>query len=399
MPKRLTPVDLTIGERIRARRQLRGWTVRLAADRAGISHTTLSRIERGTRSADNRFILADIAAGLECSVTDLTGQPGAPADQSAAVAQANVHAIRGALIEADFGEPPTHAPRPLPVLERETELVQALRSRLDYAGAGQYLPRLIRELHAAAASPDRDTALRLAVIVGDVALSVARYTGYPAEAWLGAEWSRQAAEALDDPVLLGFSAWARTHAATGCGAYERGHALATRAVDALQDNLSAPNAAEMLGLLLLTSAHTSYAIKRPGDAAEYFAEAARVAARTGETTTFDQYFGPTNVAFWQLSSEVDGGDPGKAVQIANGTDPAVLPVPMRQVMFYLDAGRAFARVRRDREATRALLTAERIGPQHVRSSPIAAETARGLLGRAQRGSELRGLAERLGVAG
>ena len=399
MPKRLTPVDLSIGERIRARRQLRGWSVRLAADRAGISHSTLSRIERGQASADNRFVLADIAAGLECSVT---GLPGMPADRDAAAAQANVHAIREALIAADFGEPPTYVPRPMSAIEREVELVQALRTRLDYAGAGRFLPRLIRELHAAATGRDRAAALRLAVPVGDVAVCIARSAGHPADAWLSAEWSRRAAEALDDPVLLGFAAWARSHAANGCGAYARGRVLATRAADELRGRLNAPHAPEMLGLLLLISAHSAYATRRPGDAAEYFAEAERLAAHTGETTTFDNYFGPTNVQFWKLGAEVDGGDPGRAVHIARSTNPAQLAVPMRQVMFYLDAGRALAHVRRDRDAIRFLLTAERIGPQLVRSNPLAAETARGLLDRSRRqagGTALRGLCERLRVAG
>jgi transcriptional regulator with XRE-family HTH domain len=403
MPKRITPVDQSIGGRIRARRQLRGWSVRFTADRAGLTHASLSRIERGLQSADNRFVLADIAAALECSVAELTGSPVTLTDASVVSARASVAAIREALLEADFASASTTSPRALPLLERETALVQDLRGRLDYAGAGQYMPRLIRELHATADGPDRETALRLAVFVGEVAVSLARYTGYSADGWLAAEWSRQAAEALGDPVLLGFAAWARTHAVTGCGAYGRGHTLATQAVDQLQATaLDAPNALEMLGLLLLTSAHTAKATKRPGEAAEYFAEAERLAARTGETTAFEQYFGPTNVAFWRLGAEVDGGDPGLAVEIAATTNPALLNVPMRQVMFHLDTGRAFAHVHRDREAIRSLLTAERIGPQHVRSSPLAAETARGLLDRAQRragGSELRGLCERLGVGG
>lgn len=398
MPKRLTPVDLSIGERIKARRQLRGWSLRQTADRAGIHYATLSRIERGLASADNRFILADIAAGLECSVTELTGAPATSADPAVLNARASVAAIRQALIESDFREPPNCTPRAMQELERDADLVQALRTRCDYAGTGRLLPRLIRELHAAAAGPDKEPALRLAVLVGFVANSVGRYTGYPAEAWLATEWSRRAAEALNDPVLLGFAAWAQGSAATSCGAYARGHTLATRAADELQGNLGAPNALEVLGLLLLRAAHTSYAIKRPADGADYYAESERLAARTGETKTFDQYFGPANVAFWRLGSEVDGGDPDRAVEIARNTNPAMLPVPMRQVFFHLDTGRALTHIRRDGEAVRHLLTAERIAPQLVRANPLAAETARGLLERAKRGSELRGLCERLGVA-
>jgi transcriptional regulator with XRE-family HTH domain len=401
MPKRLTPLDLSIGERIRARRHLRGWSLRFAADRAGIHYATLSRIERGLASADNRFVLADIAAGLECSVTELTGAPATSADANVIGARASVAAIRQALVEADFTMRPTSVPRPTPQLEREAELVRALQTHLNYAGAGQYLPRLIRDLHAAAAGPDRTIALRLAVFMGDVAVAMAKTTGYPADAWLAAEWGRQAAEALNDSVLLGFAAYSRAQAATGCGAYERGRVLATSAADELQGSLGAPDALEMLGMLLLISAHTSYARKRPSDGADYYAEAERLGTRTGETTALGQYFGPTNVAFWRLGSEVDGGDPGRAVQIALGTNPDVLAVPIRRVMFHLDASRALAHVRRDREAIDHLITAEQTGPQVVRASPIAVEAARGLLERAQRrasGTELRGLCERLGVA-
>jgi transcriptional regulator with XRE-family HTH domain len=53
----MTPrnADPTIGERIQARRLLRGWSIRHAAGRAGVSHATWSRIERGRQAADNRF--------------------------------------------------------------------------------------------------------------------------------------------------------------------------------------------------------------------------------------------------------------------------------------------------------------------------------------------------------
>jgi transcriptional regulator with XRE-family HTH domain len=64
------PSDPTIGKRIRDRRQLLGMSVRGAALGAGVSHTTWSRIERGERSADNRFVLARMARALRCPVSD-----------------------------------------------------------------------------------------------------------------------------------------------------------------------------------------------------------------------------------------------------------------------------------------------------------------------------------------
>src|ERR687889_926431 len=94
----------TIGERIQARRLLRGWSLRYAASRAGISHASWSRIERGRQAADNRFTLADVAAALECSPADLVGTPVPVADRAAMAAQVGVYGIRQALVDIDLSE-------------------------------------------------------------------------------------------------------------------------------------------------------------------------------------------------------------------------------------------------------------------------------------------------------
>ena len=65
-------MDRSIGERIRERRKAQGMSVRLAADRAGIHHSTWSRIETGQMGADNRYTLAAIATVLRCSTIELT---------------------------------------------------------------------------------------------------------------------------------------------------------------------------------------------------------------------------------------------------------------------------------------------------------------------------------------
>src|SRR5262249_54004119 len=245
--------------------------------------------------------------------------------------------------------------------------------------------------------PDRPAALWMMLQTGHVAASACRYLGYPTEGWVSAEWVRRVADELNDPVMTGYAAFVRTHSATGVGADNRGHSIPTRAVDRLAGHAGEKHAPEVLGLLLLASGHTAYAIRRPADGAEYYTEAARLAERTDETDTFGQFFGPTNVAFWRIGTETDGGDPEEAVKIALRTSPAALPASIRQWTFYLDTARALARIGRGREAVRYLVTAERIAPQLVHASPLAAETARGLRDRAG-GPELRGLCERLGLA-
>jgi len=209
--------------------------------------------------------LADIARALECPIADLVSAAAVPAaDKGLVTAQANVYAIRESLLEADLDERPMTSAPPLAELERETELAAALRSRCDYVGASRRLPDLIRGLHAAAHGRDRAAALGMMVSVGHVAADSCRYVGFPGEGWVGAEWVRRAAEDLDDSVMTGYASFVRAHAATGAGAYNRGYSLASRAADELAQRADQEHAAEMLGLLLLTSGHTAYAIEAAG---------------------------------------------------------------------------------------------------------------------------------------
>jgi transcriptional regulator with XRE-family HTH domain len=406
--------DPSIGDRIQARRVLRGWSIRHAASRAGISHATWSRIERGRQAADNRFMLADIAAALECSPADLAGIPVPATDRAAVAAHAAVHGIRQALVDIDLdpagpaagpandlaGARPAGTPA-VAGLARTLDLVDTLRQACDYAGAARLTAGLLRDLHAAAAAAagdERAAALRMLVHATFIASSMLRNLGHPADGWLGAERCHDAARATGDPVLRGYAAYARACAANACGSYDRGLALAARAVDELRGH---PGGEEVLGTLMLSCAYSSRGRRNTDDSRTWTAEAAGLAARTGETTTMGLWFGPTNVGIWRVGIEVDGDDPGRAAEAARTTDPARVPVGFRQVFYYADTARALARLRKDRQAIRFLLTAERVAPQHVHTSAVAQETTRALLERSRRaagGAELRGLCERMRVA-
>lgn len=399
MPRR-RPHDPTIGDRIKARREVLGYSVRFAASRSGLSHATWSRIERGEQGADNRFTLAAIAEALRCSVTDLTGQTSSSTDSSVAELDAAAYETVMAATEADLEYEPTGAPLPVDVLRREIDLIRDLRVRCDFLGAHRRLPAAIRAVHAAADTADRDQALALMVEVTEAARVAVRYTSQAASASLVAERGRQAAQLLGDPVMLGLAGWSVGQAALACGLYRRAAAVAERSFDALSPHADTPRATEMLGQLLMSAAFAHYALGDVDAATVRVAEAGRLAERTGDTDTFGLMFGPTNIDIWRVSMEVDGGEPGRALEIAKQVNPSAIESVSRQTSFYLDTGRSLARLRRDEAAVRQLLTAERLAPQRVRSDPLVAETARSLLDRARRhagGVELRGLCERVGV--
>lgn len=394
--------ETTIGEHVLAHRLRRGWSVRYAATRAGLSPTSWSRIERGTQAADNRFVMADIAAALECTPVELTGTPVPAADRDAMAAQACVHAIREALVDADLTMPPDRAARPLPALHVELARVRELRHDCDYAAAARLLPTLIRDLHAAATGARRRPALPLLCEAAFLASSLLRSLGHPGAAWLGAERCHAAAAATEQHLLLAFAAYARVQAALAGGAYRRGLSLGERAVDELQPHLGIAGGLEVLGTLHLICAEASRGLKRADDSKSWIGHAGDIAGRTGETTTLGLFFGATNVNLWRISIDLDGGDAGRAVEVAQQTHPDSIPVSMRQVFYHTDTARACARLPgRDQQAIFHLLTAERIAPQHVHCAPLVQETARELLERARRkagGTALRGLCDRMSLA-
>jgi transcriptional regulator with XRE-family HTH domain len=394
--------DTGLGGRIRARRLTRGWSVRFAASRAGVSHATWSRIERGLQTADNRFTLAGIAAALECSPAELAGAPVPAADRDAAAAVMGTAAVRRALIDIDLSEPADGCAPPLDDLAAQVNLGESRLQACDYGAVTRLLPGLLRDLHVETAGPQAGRALRLLCAATATASSVLRILGLPADAWLAGERCREAADSCGDPVLQGYAAYVRSSAATTAGSYQRGLTLAERAAGELQRHVGRPGAAEVLGCLYLVCALAGQCGRRLDESRAWSAEAAALARRTGETTTNGLYFGPTNVDFWRISIEVEEGDPGYAVEIARRTTPGALPVGFRQVYYYADTARALTMLTsHDREAIRLLLTAERIAPQHMHRSADVWQTVQTLLDRSRRqagGSELRGLSARMQVA-
>lgn len=399
MPRRAIPADPSIGERIRARRQLRGWSMRFAASRAGISHVSWSRLERGEQRAD-RYLIADIAAALECPVTELTGQPPIPADRELEAAHARVVRIWQALIEIAPDEPPNRPAVPVAALIERAALVEERRLRCDYAGVGQLLPDLLLDLHASAKGRDSQAALRLLVTATNTARGVLAPLGYLAEAAFAAERCRQIAEQVDHPVLLAFADRCRAMAASASGSFRRTLTLAERASNAIAGHTE-NGALEIRGALHLSAALGVLAERRIDDAMAHLDEADRIAARSGPPI-WGTSFGTANVRLWKMGLLIDAGEPGRAIEVAKEVDLSQFEHKDRPAIYYVDLARALADLggQRDREAIRMLLTAERTAPQRVRSYVGAREVTRHLLNRARRaagGTELRGLCERMRV--
>ncbi|WP_307798091.1 helix-turn-helix domain-containing protein [Actinoplanes flavus] len=386
-----------MGERVQTRRELRGWSIRHAASRAGVAHTTWSRIERGELRTD-RYMIADIAAALECSITDLTGQPYAPADRQLEAAHIAAERLWQTMMALPLDEPPSVGSEPTGDLWRESELIRHLYARTDYAGALGRLVGLVPVLHTAAHGPDSAAALTASVQVYGVGMGALLSLGHPAYAWLAAQRSIEAAQRLGDPAALAVAAINRGRVSANTGAFGPAFSTVDRAAGELERHTGSPAALDVLGFAHLARAHHATGMRNESAAADHLVEAARLAERTGETDAWDLQWGARNVRLWTVAHHIDTGRPGAAVETATGLDVATLP-PIRQVNLFTDLARALADVKRNDEAVRMLATAERVAPQHARSSAAARETARILLRDARRASSIQGLAERMGVTG
>jgi hypothetical protein len=74
-------------------------------------------------------------------------------------------------------------------------------------------------------------------------------------------------------------------------------------------------------------------------------------------------FGPVNVGLWRMAGRWEVGDHERAVAIAEGLRPEVHPNRPRRAAYWLDYGRALARVRGRRASMSE--TASRGAPQEV----------------------------------
>ncbi|HZN76046.1 MAG TPA: helix-turn-helix transcriptional regulator [Micromonosporaceae bacterium] len=387
-----------MGERIKARRELRGWSIRYAADRAGVSHTTWSRVESGD-IATNRYTISDYAAALECSVKDLTGQPYTQADELLEAGAIYSDRAWKAMMAHPLTEPADTEPLPQGALEAEATLIRDLYAKCDYAGVLGRAVGAIAPLHAAARNGHARDAMLLMVPVYGCVMGSLLNLGRAAEALLAADRSAEAAQELDDAVALGVATANRARVSAYSGAYSPARTICDRADDHLQHHLAAPDALAVSGFLHLARAHHSAGLRDMATAEAHLAEAAELAEHTGETEAWDLAWGPRNVALWQMALQLDTHRPDEAMQTAASIQVAGLPA-VRQVYYHIDRARGLAELGHIDKAIRALLIAERTGKQHTRSSTAARETARSLLTRQRQrlaSSPLAGLCERMGV--
>jgi transcriptional regulator with XRE-family HTH domain len=388
-----------LGRRVAELRRSAGLTQDGLALRLHRSVSWVQKVERGHRSLDNVRTLIEVAAALGVELRDLREDidPTRPGHQA-------IPALRRALTSSRPDVEPRH----------QAALRQAV---LDVGNAWQaeprcysevapLLPPLIAEARSAiedASGDRRREALTTLALACQIGQEVAARLGESDLAWIAARAATDAAVEADNGVLTAVGHWRLAHAALRSGDLDETHTLSTRGATALGPVLRAdptPEGLSALGALRLTGA---VAAARRGDAADtrrLLSDASNTADRLGTNRNDHwQTFGPANVGVHEVSLTIELGDPAGALDAARRVDVGALLTLERQATHRIHVAHALTLRRRDAEAMRHLLAAERLNPEGLPHDTLARSIVAGMKRRDRRRAipGLRDLARRLNV--
>jgi transcriptional regulator with XRE-family HTH domain len=403
----------TLGERIADYRRQRGLSQRELAAEMQRSESWVSQVERDIQPVERLSVLHSLAQALGVSVRDLRPEAvpepepdsAVPNDLDGLRLELSGHPVLGQLFGG--GEAAT-GPADIDQYAAEVEHAWSLAHDSRFAALNDCLTGLLTRLEHATRSAVDDEAIELHALRArayQAASAAFARQDEPDAAWVAADRAITAAEQSGEPLAVIAGHFRLAHALIRVRHYDQASHVAATAIDALtpiaaRDDAS-PEVLSLLGAMHLVQAVTCGHESDRRRARAHLAQATRIADRLGiDRNDYDTEFGPTNVQLHAVAVAVavDLGDAGEALDVAARVDASGLS-PERQVRLLLDVARAHAQRRHTGEAIAALVDAEQVSPEHVRSHHLAKSTIRELLDQSgrQAPTELMELARRAGA--
>lgn len=400
---------LTLGQRVAELRRRRGLSQKDLAIEVGRSESWVSQVERDVLPVERVSVLQMLADTLGASIRELRPEA-APATSSVRTGSDDLAQLRLALT----GHPA------LPILLRtapeERPDLEALRAGVaeawrlthasEFSALSAVLVPLIAELEGAARrlrGSRRAEAARLLATAYQAASAAFARQDEPDASWVAADRATRWAEDADDPLAAVAGGFRMGHAFITLRHLDQAEHAANAAIEALEPIVQQPDCAPA-GLSLYGAMHLILAVvhAREGDRAgsrAAIAAARKVAARVGDgRNDYNTEFGPTNVELHAVSTAVELGDAGEALDLAQSIDAAGLSAE-RQSRLCIDLARAHVQRRHIGDAVAALLEAERHAPEQVQKNSLVRDVVADLLSLAGRRAtpDLVDLARRIGV--
>lgn len=407
--KDVEPQDRSFGQRVQRFRKERGRTQAEFAAALSKTSSWLSQVERGVQPVQRMDLLQQIADELGVSVQQLRPNVAGDGPSQAPTAQSlsnDLDETRRLL----SGHPALHAVLSSQAHSGTTRPLESLQSDVadlwDLTHAGQLAQvstlavQLLPELEQVVRTDPSEHQAELYLLLSRSyqALSAAFVRQDEADAaWVAADRAVFAAERSGDPLHVCASVFRMVQAFVRLRSLGQAEHAAQNAISALgEQGGHSPEALSVLGSLHLALALVRARASARTEAKEEIAKARAIAAQLGENRNdFNLEFGPVNVEIQAVSTAVDLGDAGEALDIGLTIDADGLS-PERQGRLLMDLGRAHAQRRHGGEALDCLLRAEAIAPEIIQTHQAARAAIRELVLVAgpNVSHELRELAER-----
>ncbi len=389
----------TIGWRLRRIREDRRKSLRVIAGLAGLTTSTLHRIEHGQRAVTLSEIVA-LANALEIAPSELTTLPvPAPANGHT---DSTTEAIRLTLDAIDTDRPDGLV-LPAAALRNQVARIHAQLRACQFAEVTTDLPGLTRNLHTTLATgTDHGELLDLTVYLHvHVTRQWLVHAAAPTDLIRRIVFlARRLAQERDEITTLAVAEFAVADVLLSSGALELGRAE----LDSLTLPPTTAATAGLVGLVTACHAMAAALDRRSGDVDAPMDAAAHVAERfnaTGQVDSLGFKFSVVSVGGFRMWLALEAGEPDRAASIAQTVDPERHPFPVSRSIYWVNYGRALARLRgRKDDAVLALRTAEDLNPTLVRRHPMARDAIATLLPGTRSnaiGIELRRMAQRAGL--
>ncbi|MEU9718313.1 helix-turn-helix transcriptional regulator [Streptomyces sp. NPDC047976] len=395
------------GARVAGLRKQKGVTQGELAAAVGRTASWLSQVERGIQPVNRLDVLRLLADGLGVPLQVL--QPDAPPPVEATPSpvsetndldQARMVLSGHPALDVLLNPRQDFQPDDLLALRSSVDVIWTLTHSARFAELSVEIGALVPRLEWACRTASAEHVPELHDLLARTyqALAAAFVRQHEADAaWVAADRAIRAAELSGNPLSVFAGIYRLCHAFVRLNHLDQAERAAVTAISALENS----RAREPQHLSVLGSLHLVLALvqARAGDrsAARQQIEAARsVARRLGEDRNdFHLEFGPTNVEIQAVSTAVELGDAGEALDLSKGINADGLSAE-RQARLLMDMGRAHAQRRQHADSLDCLLRAEKLAPEMVRTHLAARTAIRDLVLSAGRtaSDELRGLAER-----
>lgn len=381
----MDPQD-TAGARIATFRRLRGLSQRELAHKAGISLSLLTKVETGARPATPAVISAT-ARELKLDVAQITGQPYAPDTPTDAEVHQHVAVLRREL--AAYNLPPTSEsqPRSLEELQGDVAELARLKHGVNLVRLGQQLPGVLENLRFAAHTyegHDRELVYGLLAETYAAAGQLAYKMGYIDLSAITTDRFEWAAERSGDPLCVHIGEYLRAGELMVAGDTTSAAALMDASLGRLEPELGTSNTTWKTVWSVWGNLHLKAALvaARSGrrdarlSAWQHFDQAKTAAGYIGQDRDdYRLYFGPTNVAIWEVSLAVELCEDRAAISKSKTIRlPQAAPTERRS-HHWIDLARAHVWRNDPTAALECLQEARSISPQHTRFHPQVRETA------------------------